>query len=209
MGEIKDFENKNVTVDGEPALNEKEQDTPAEIVELPEKKDEVPKKDNKKTLTRVVIAVLLVIIALLLWKSCSKEPAKAPAKEGNLTIDTRSGEKEEEASLADVLKDRQVFFSGIEDAVISKETKVYLENPKENQDILMKYEVIDKESGEVVETTDLIPAGESVTWMAGEVLTIGEHTLIFHEMPYYPWEEAENGYYPLTQGNNEVVFAVK
>lgn len=124
-----------------------------------------------------------------------------------LMVDTRAkGSEAEKGSLAELLADRQVYFAGIEDAVISEDTVIYLENLKENGDILIQYEVIDKENGESLETTGLIPSGEHVAWVPGEALEKGTHTLILHESPFYPYE---GEYFALTQGNNEVTFTIQ
>ena len=72
----------------------------------------------------------------------------------------------------------------------------------------MVYKIIDKETGDIYEVTDLIPAGEHVEWEPSLILPKGEHTLIFNETPYFKWDESETGYVQLTQANNEVVFTV-
>ena len=126
---------------------------------------------------------------------------------GSLMVDTRSekgGEKR--GSLADILADRQVYFAGIENATISRDTVIYLENMEENGDILMQYKISDKATGEVLESTGLIPSGEQVAWSPGEKLKEGTYTLIFHEKPFYPYE---GDYVALTQGNNEVTITIE
>ena len=137
------------------------------------------------------------------------QEAESPADIGigSLMVDTRSEKgKGAGGSLADLLADRQVYFAGIENATISQDTVIYLENMEENDDILMQYEITDKETDEVLETTGLIPAGEQVAWTPGEKLKAGTYTLIFHEKPFYPYD---GDYAALTQGNNEVVFTIQ
>ena len=129
------------------------------------------------------------------------------ARFGALMVDTRSEKGETDGkSLADILSDRQVYFAGIENAVISHDTAICLENMEENGDILMQYEISDKATGEVLETTGLIPAGEQIAWVPGEQLEDGTYTLIFHEKPFYPYE---GEYIALTQGNNEVTITIQ
>ena len=129
------------------------------------------------------------------------------AKTMALMVDTRakSGEKEG-GGLIDILTDRQVYFAGLEDAVIAKDTEIFLENMEENGDILLQYEICDKATGEVLETTGLIPAGEHVAWTPGETMESGTYTLSFHEKPFYPYE---GEYVALTQGNNEVKITIQ
>ncbi len=123
-----------------------------------------------------------------------------------LVLDTRASAEKEEDNLAELLADRQVYFAGIEDATINRQTVIYLENMKENDDILMQYEITDKDTGEVLETTGLIPSGEHVDWIPGEKLADGSYTLVFHEKPFY---EYKGEYVALTQGNNEVAIRIQ
>ena len=167
-----------------------------------------------------VIALVVGIIALFSMKDgkgaardlAEKMPVQdtavpEPARMGALMVDTRAEKGESDGkSLIDILGDRQVYFAGIENAVISSDTVISLENMEENEDILMQYEITDKESGEVLETTGLIPAGEQVAWKPGEKLKTGTYTLVFHEMPFFPFE---GEYVALTQGNNEVTITIQ
>ena len=101
---------------------------------------------------------------------------------------------------------RNVYFSGLSDSVLNKDTVVYLENLVDNQpDIYMQYEIIDKATGNLVYKTDLIPAGEMIVWVAADVLSPGAYDLIFRETPF--WENGEN-YIQLTGGENEVHFTI-
>ena len=137
----------------------------------------------------------------------SEQIPAAETKTSALVLDTRaSGEAAKETSLAEILADRQVYFAGIDDATIGKSTVIYLENMPENDDILMQYQIVDKGSGEILETTGLIPSGESIPWVPGEVLADGSYTLIFMEKPFY---EYQGEYIALTQGNNEVNITIQ
>ncbi len=134
------------------------------------------------------------------------ETAVQEPKTGALVLDTRaSGEPAEETSLAALLSDRQVYFAGIDDVTISRQSVIYLENLPENDDILMQYEIVNKDTGETLETTGLIPAGERIAWIPGEMLADGSYTLVFKEKPFY---EYQGGYFALTQGNNEVSITI-
>ncbi len=170
-------------------------------------------ENTQKKVKRIILgagaSVLILVMGLTAYNVGKDKPAGV-SKGGNLVIDTRSSaEGTEKSSLAEALEDRQVYFAGIEDCVISGNTDIYLENVSENEDILMKYDIVDKDTGNVLESTDLIPSGEHVAWNAGSVLSEGEHTLIFRQSPYFPWDEAESGYVPLTQANNEVIVTIK
>ena len=168
--------------------------------------------NNERVKKKVIIWIVLAIIcnAILIGfgiasrKSVEKQMETAQI----LGLDTRATASKDTLSLEDALKDRQVYFSGIEDTCVNSNTVVYLENAAENEDIYMVYQIIDKDTGAVYEITDLIPAGEHVEWEPADYLTEGEHTLIFNEMPYFAWEGSETGYVQLTQANNEVVFTV-
>ena len=172
-------------------------------------------------ITAAIVAILIGIIGILVERSRMQESKVNMDQvfqevEGNedegtktaaLMVDTRAeGGETEEGNLAERLADIQVYFAGIEDAVISEDTVIYLENLKENGDILMQYEITDKGSGETLETTGLIPSGEHVEWVPGKALKKGVHTLIMHESPFYSYD---GEYFALTQGNNEVTFTIR
>jgi len=136
-----------------------------------------------------------------------EEEVQEEPRTSSLVLDTRaSGEQTKELSLAEILADRQVYFAGIDDVTISRSSVIYLENMPENEDILMQYEIVDKASGVTLETTGLIPAGESISWVPGEQLADGSYTLIFMEKPFY---EYQGEYIALTQGNNEVNITIQ
>ena len=122
----------------------------------------------------------------------------------NLFLDTRrepAGGRES----ADPLSNRQIYFAGVGDELLSYDAEILLENLAENGDFMMAYIVTDMDSGEVVFETGLITSGECVAWAPGHDLGAGEHHLNFHIAPYYPQGEE---YLPLTSANNEVTFTV-
>ena len=168
--------------------------------------------DNKNMKKRIVVAIIIAVIcnALMLgFGAYSKKSLEKQIDAANtLGLDTRATASKDRTTLDEALKDKQVYFSGIEDTNVTDNTVVYLENAEENEGIYMVYQIIDKETGEIYEITDLIPAGEHVEWMPTEDLYEGEHTLLFIETPFFAWEESETGYVQLTQANNEVVFTV-
>jgi len=167
---------------------------------------------NVMSKKRILVAVVITILANVILFACEHAAKKSLEKQTEaasyLNLDTRATTSKDRTSLNEVLKDRQVYFSGIEDSSVNENTVVYLENAPENEDIYMVYKIIDKETGDIYEVTDLIPAGEHVEWEPSLILPKGEHTLIFNETPYFKWDESETGYVQLTQANNEVVFTV-
>lgn len=96
---------------------------------------------------------------------------------------------------------RNVYFAGIEDAVLYGEGRIALENLKENEDFLMRYRITEKESGKEVFSTGLIPSGQRVYFEPYEVLGPGVYSLLFEEVPYAVINEE---YVALTSGSNEV-----
>ena len=122
----------------------------------------------------------------------------------NLFLDIRR-EAVEEKENEEPLSNRQIYFSGVGDELLSYDTEILLENLAENEDFMMKYVVTDLDSGLTVFETGLIPSGECVGWVPGHDLGIGEHRLNFHIAPYYPKGEE---YLPLTSANNEVTFTI-
>lgn len=106
----------------------------------------------------------------------------------------------------DPLEDRKVFFYGYDDKTITKTTTIALCNPKENLDFYMMYEILD-EKGNVVFETDLIPSGQSLIWVPGETLSVGEHKLSFLYVPYY--QNSDGTWRKLTSGNCEVTYTIK
>lgn len=111
---------------------------------------------------------------------------------------------EKQTSNPNPLSGRSVYFSGIADSVVNKDTVVYLDNLEENgDDIFMKYTICC--DNETIWTTDLIPSGKSAMWTIGTTLAPGEYNLTFNETPY--WKNGDN-FIPLTGGSNIVHFKV-
>ena len=117
-------------------------------------------------------------------------------------MEAETGETEENP-----LSGRNIYFSGVEDAVIGMDDIVRLENSMDNGDFLMKYEVYEAGEGKLVYESGLIPSGESVDWMPGESLGAGEHTLTYLQIPCYP--DGEGNYISLTRGSCQAWIKIK
>ena len=164
------------------------------------------KKENTKKFIVVavilILAVLLIVMIVVIWRL--KVMGQSPA---NLVVDSGATSEESGDPLAS-LADRQVYFAGMEDQMIGKDTIVELSNLPENEEILMSYEILDADTGESLHRTDLIPSGTHTSWIPGETLNTGTYHLIFHQMPYLPYPDSDSGYLPLTNANNEVTFTI-
>ncbi len=127
---------------------------------------------------------------------------------GVLLLDDRAVDREESAGgKEDALKDRNVYFAGFMDAVLSKDSTVRLENLPQNGDFLLQYLISDKDSGEGVFETDLIPSGQCVVWTPGETLEPGTYHLEFLMVPYYV--DGDGNCSALTSGSNEVCYQIQ
>ena len=125
-----------------------------------------------------------------------------------LLLDDRAVDREEAASgKEDALKDRNVYFAGFMDAVLSESSTVRLENLPQNGDFLLQYIISDKDSGEGVFETDLIPSGQCVLWTPGETLEAGTYHLEFLMVPYYV--DGDGNCSALTSGSNEVCYQIR
>lgn len=125
-----------------------------------------------------------------------------------LLLDDRAVGREEAAAVkGDALKDRNVYFAGFMDAVLSENSTVRLENLPQNGDFLLQYIISDQDSGEAVFETELIPSGQCVVWMPGETLGAGTYHLEFLMVPYYV--DADGNCSPLTSGSNEVCYQIR
>lgn len=149
----------------------------------------------------IVIGFLLCfgLIAFLGMKVLEKP--KTPQKSTNLVVDTsaenvRKGKEE--------LANRKVYFYGIMDGSMSKDAPLALQNPEVNQDILIKYTIINDVTGETVFESDLIESGKAIQWYPGETLNAGVYNFTVIEEPYYQ-ATGSDAYLPLTVGNNHVV----
>lgn len=131
------------------------------------------------------------------------------AKGGSvLLLDDRAvGREEAAAEKRDALKDRNVYFAGFMDAVLSGSSTVRLENLSQNGDFLLQYIISDQDSGEAVFETELIPSGQCVVWTPGETLGSGTYHLEFLMIPYYV--DGDGNCSPLTSGSNEVCYQIR
>ena len=163
-------------------------------------------KKNNKTVIAVVIVATIIILGLLgaILYMYTHKPETKSVPQGNMVLDTRS--TTDEAKRENPLASRSVFFAGIEDAAITKTGQIALDNLPENEDFLLKYEITDTETGELVFETNLIPAGERVLWTPGETMEPGTYKLSFLEKPFY--KDEDGNFTPLTSGNNVVTIKI-
>lgn len=125
-----------------------------------------------------------------------------------LLLDDRAVDRKEAAGgKEDALKDRNVYFAGFMDAVLSESSTVRLENLPQNGDFLLQYIISDKDSGEGIFETDLIPSGQCVVWTPGETLEAGTYHLEFLMIPYYV--DGDGNCSALTSGSNEVCYQIR
>jgi len=125
-----------------------------------------------------------------------------------LLLDDRAVDREGAAGgKENDLKDRNVYFAGFMDAVLSESSTVRLENLPQNGDFLLQYIISDKDSGEGVFETDLIPSGQCVVWTPGETLEAGTYHLEFLMVPYYV--DGDGNCTALTSGSNEVCYRIQ
>lgn len=124
---------------------------------------------------------------------------------GSVRAEAGAGETEENGDNS--LSGRNIYFSGMEDAVIGMDGIVRLGNSMENGDFLMKYEVYEAEGGEPVYESGLIASGGSVDWMPGGSLGAGEHLLTFLQIPCYM--DGEGNYISLTRGSCQAWLRIK
>lgn len=163
---------------------------------------------EKPNLLRKMIGVggCLVLI-IFLARGCGGCNESGMDTNGSVKIDTRAGSiKSASTDYQDLLKDREVLFTGIPSSVINKSTKVQLDNNEVNDDIYLQYTVKDKDTGEVLFETDLIPSGQFVEWVPGDSnLHEGDNNILFVETPYIQIDEK---WVTLTVGKNEAVFTL-
>ncbi len=158
-----------------------------------------------KILTVLAAVVTVAVIAAFCINGRGHGNGGTAVFQGGLVVDTRATDARTAEPEADPLSGRNVYFSGIEDAVISRETVVQLDNREENLDFLLRYEIYDGD-GSLVFETGLIPSGQHVDWVPGETLEAGEHTLSFLQIPYYV--DGAGEYVGLTQGSCQVTLAI-
>lgn len=166
------------------------------------------KRKNRGNLAKIILAVLAAVVALAVIAAfciSSRGHDSGTVSTGGLVVDTRATDAQAAEPDADPLAGRNVYFSGIEDTAISRETVVQLDNREENLDFLLRYEIYDGD-GELVFETDLIPSGQHVDWVPGETLGAGVHTLSFLQIPYYV--DGAGEFIGLTQGSCQVTLAI-
>lgn len=161
----------------------------------------------RKIIPAVLTAVIIIAVITAFWLGYIKhEGTETRSSQGGMMVDARATGEQREETAPNPLAGRSVYFSGIEDSTIGRETVVQLDNREENLDFLLRYEIYDAGTGELVFETDLIPSGQYIKWVPGETLEPGEYTLDFLQIPYYP--EPSGGYVGLTQGSNQVTLAI-
>lgn len=164
-------------------------------------------KGEHKNLWRMIEIGGCVILIILLFSGLNSCKNGKTGTEGSVKIDNRASViKGSTSDYTDLLKDREVYFSGIEDTTINKATIVYLNNDENNDDIYLQYTVKDKDTEEVLFETDLIPSGQFVEWVPGDSgLHEGKNNILFIETPYIQIDEK---WVTLTVGKNEAVFTL-
>ncbi len=145
----------------------------------------------------VLLAVLAAVFAVCMVKFGGGKGKGPGTWGGSVRVEAGAGKTEENGE--NPLSGRNIYFSGVEDAVIGMDGVVHLENSMENGDFLMKYEVYEAEGGELVYESGLLASGESVDWMPGGSLGAGEHTLTYLQIPCYT--DGEGNYISLTRGS--------
>lgn len=153
----------------------------------------------------ILLAVLAVVFAVCIVKSGGGKGKGSGTWGGSVRVAAGAGETEENGE--NPLSGRNIYFSGVEDAVIGMDGIVRLENSVENGDFLMKYEVYEAEGGELVYESGLIASGESVDWMPGGSLGAGEHILTYLQIPCYT--DGEGNYISLTRGSCQAWIKIK
>ncbi len=143
----------------------------------------------------VLLAVLAAVFTACMMKSGG---GKGSGTWGG-SVRAEAGDGKTEENGGNTLSGRNIYFSGVEDAVIGMDGVVRLENSMENGDFLMKYEVYEAEGGELVYESGLLASGGSVDWMPGGSLGAGEHLLTYLQIPCYM--DGEGNCISLTRGS--------
>lgn len=153
----------------------------------------------------ILLAAMAVIFAACMVASGGRKGTGPGTWGGSVRAETGAGETGENGD--NPLSGRNIYFSGMEDAVIGMDGIVCLENSVENGDFLMKYEVYEAEGGEPVYESGLIASGGSVDWMPGGSLGAGEHLLTFLQVPCYM--DGEGNCISLTRGSCQAWLRIK
>lgn len=147
----------------------------------------------------ILLAVLAAVFAVGMALSGGGKRLESGTWGGSVRAETGAGENP--------LSGRNIYFSGVEDAVIGMDGIVRLENSVENGDFLMKYEVYEAAGGELVYESGLIASGGSVDWMPGGSLGAGEHLLTYLQIPCYM--DGEGNHISLTRGSCQAWTKIK
>lgn len=153
----------------------------------------------------ILLAVLAAVFAVGMAISGGGKKLGSGTWGGSVRVEAGAGETEENGETP--LSGRNIYFSGVEDAVIGMDSVVCLENSVENGDFLMKYEVYEAEGGELVYESGLIASGGSVDWMPGGSLGAGEHLLTYLQIPCYM--DGEGNHISLTRGSCQAWIKIK
>jgi hypothetical protein len=169
----------------------------------------LPKKFILTGIILLLILLLLAGISVVLTVKLSRKLKNRDIQDtpANVVLDDRSTETGSKTSTAD-LSSRMIYFPGMEDATVTDDTIVKLENPSENEDIYLKYDVYDSDTGDLLFSTGLIPSGSYIGWTPGETMEPGEYHIVLNETPYIMLE-GDTDYTQLTQGNNEFNLTLK
>lgn len=169
------------------------------------------KLDDKTNTIYVAISVMIATAAfmfmgfMVIYAVFIRQPQQVVAQDAqHMLVDTRASETEDAVN---PLANRTVSFVGLDDATLAHDGAILLENLPENQDFLMKFRIVDIDTGKEVYSTDLIPSGKHVAWTPSENLEAGVHRLSFMQTPFY--QDPSGEYIPLTAGNNEVTITLQ
>ncbi len=155
-------------------------------------------RENKTLLLAAAVTGIVFGITLgLISDGMAHNATKSPE---NLIADTEATESTETEEVKEALKDRNVFFAGMDNISADENTIVRLENLKDNGDILISYVIQNNSTGEELFRTDLIPSGHHVDWKPSETLEEGSYDICYVQNPV--WQDKDGNYIPLTSASN-------
>ena len=165
-------------------------------------------KKEKDNSVKFMIIIIFLLIALLLCfyyivKANDKVIIDKVSGTGSIKIDTTASEGD---VATESLEDRRVFFAGLDDTVISKGQKINLRNIKDNEDFVMKYEIYNEDTGELIFETDFIESDHYLQWDPYDQLEKGEYNILIKEIPYAIIDGQEES---LTSGANAIKLTLK
>lgn len=167
------------------------------------------KKTVKKYLPYVIIAILLFLLigfAVAYLKKPVEEPVSEVSPGNVIMIDDRSQDKSEIVK-KNPLAGRNVYFAGYVDATLNSESIVQLENLPDNQEFLLRYIILNKDTEEEVFSTDYIESGKCVIWNPYETLGTGTYHLKFIAKPCYV--DVNGNSIDLTAGSTDVTYIIQ